>query len=65
MNEIFDEYLPKMITIGKAAKFLGITTKTLRVWDKEGKLSPIRTQGNHRRYLLSDIKKLMEKGKDA
>jgi len=46
----------KYITISEAATMLGVSVCTLRRWDKENKLkSDIRTIGNHRRYLLSKI----------
>jgi putative resolvase len=38
------------ITIGEAAKIKGVTTKTLRRWEAEGKLIPERTANGHRRY---------------
>lgn len=47
-----------LIKISDAAKILGVTPKTLRVWEKEGKIKPVRTFGKHRRYLLSEIKSL-------
>jgi len=47
-----------LIDIAQAAQFLGVDKVTLRYWDKAGKLVPQRTAGGHRRYLLSDIKKL-------
>ena len=43
------------VTIGKAAKELGVTVKTLRAWEKAGKIKSERTQGNHRRYKLEEI----------
>lgn len=46
----------KLLSIGKAADILGVCLDTLREWDKEGKLVPVKTPGNHRRYRLSDIK---------
>ncbi len=46
----------KYLTINETAKLLGISTSTLRRWEKEGRLIPdIRTKGNQRRYLLSKI----------
>ena len=45
----------KLLSIGKAAEILGVHLDTLREWDKEGKLVPIKTFGNHRRYKMSDI----------
>ncbi|MDR1537069.1 MAG: IS607 family transposase [Clostridiales bacterium] len=45
----------KYISIGKAAKMLGVSIPTLRRWDSEDKLSPERTPSGHRRYLASDV----------
>jgi putative resolvase len=44
-----------MISINEAADLLGVTAKTLRLWEKEGKIKSIRTEGGHRRYLVSDL----------
>lgn len=44
-----------MITISEASKLLGVTTKTLRTWESEGKIQSIRTEGNHRRYTIESI----------
>ena len=50
-----------MISIKEASKIAGVSEKTLRVWEKEGKLAPNRTEGGHRRY---DIKDLIKSKKD-
>jgi len=47
------------IKISEAAKIIGVTTKTLRDWEKQGKIKCVRTFGKHRRYKLADIKKLI------
>ena len=47
--------MDKLITIQQAAASLGVSTKTLRVWDANGKLPSVKTKGGHRRYRLSDI----------
>ena len=49
MNEM------KLLSIGKTANVLGVHIDTLREWDKEGKLVPVKTFGGHRRYKWSDI----------
>ncbi len=46
-----------MISIKEASKLLGVTTKTLRLWEKEGKLTSFRTEGGHRRYKTEDLLK--------
>ena len=38
------------LTIKEAAELLGVSTKTLRRWESEGKLQSERTSGGHRRY---------------
>jgi excisionase family DNA binding protein len=50
--------MEKLIDIAVAAEMLGVTTATLRNWDRKGQLKSLRTQGGHRRYRLSDIEKL-------
>jgi excisionase family DNA binding protein len=44
-----------MLSIQEAAELLGVTPKTLRLWEKEGKIKSIRTEGGHRRYAVSDL----------
>src|SRR4051812_45666316 len=46
-----DTYLP----IKEAALYLGVSTKTLRRWEAKGLLTPQRTAGNQRRYLLAEL----------
>jgi excisionase family DNA binding protein len=43
------------ISVGQAAKRLGVSIPTLRRWDAEGKLTAERTPSGHRRYLASDV----------
>lgn len=49
----------KLMTIKQVCTALNVSIKTLRLWDESGKLSAIRTVGNHRRYKQSDIYKLI------
>jgi len=44
-----------LVSISKAAKIFGVSISTLRRWESEGKLNPIKTYGNHRRYKLDDV----------
>lgn len=49
----------KLLTIGEAAKVLGVTTTTLRNWDKNGLLHPDEhTRGGNRRYKLDSLKNI-------
>ena len=48
-----------MLTIGEAANVLGVTTTTLRNWDKKGLLKPDElTKGGDRRYKLESLKNI-------
>lgn len=49
----------EFITTKKAKEMLQISVKTLRVWDKEGKIRTIRTPSNMRRYNLEDIQNII------
>jgi predicted site-specific integrase-resolvase len=39
----------------EVSKILQITTRSLENWNNQGILKCIRTKGNHRRYLMSDV----------
>ncbi len=49
----------ELISIGKAAKAIGVSVDTLRRWDKSGKLVPIMSPKGHRKYLKSEIGSLV------
>jgi excisionase family DNA binding protein len=52
----FRDYL----TVKEAAEFLGVTTATLRNWDRRGKLIPVRHPVNrYRLYRKSDLEELL------
>jgi molybdopterin-binding protein len=46
------------LTLGEAAKALGVSVDTLRRWDREGKLSTVRDGRNHRRVARSEVERL-------
>ena len=48
--------MSKLIDIAEASNILGVSTITLRRWEKSGKLIPERTKGGHRRYDLSKLR---------
>jgi len=48
--------MKNLVSIGRAAKILGVSEVTLRRWDEEGRLVSNRTEGGHRRYDISKIK---------
>ena len=57
-----NEYLK----ITEAAKFLGVSTSTLRNWEKQGKLLTYRNPHNkYRLYKINDLKNLLAKINDS
>jgi len=44
-----------LLTISESAKYLNVSEKTLRNWDKLGKLKSFKTTGGHRRYQQEDL----------
>lgn len=52
----------KYLTINEAAKIVGVTTLTLRNWDKKGLLTAYRNPlNNYRVYRLDQIEVLLRK----
>lgn len=48
----------QLLSIGKAAQYLGLTTMTLRRWDEDGSFKPsFVSSGGHRFYSVSDLEK--------
>lgn len=52
---------PTYLPIGLAARRLGVTTNTLRTWERQGRIAPARTPGGDRRYLTADVDALLER----
>lgn len=48
----------KTLGIGEAAKMLGVSTDTLRRWDKSGRLKTTRDARNHRRVPVAEVERL-------
>ena len=44
-----------LITVKEAANILGVSPKTVRRWENEGRISSLRTVGGHRRFAVTDL----------
>jgi putative resolvase len=51
--------MEKLYTLKEAKKLLGVTTKTIQRWDKEGKIRVVRTVGGRRRIPEGEIKRIL------
>lgn len=52
----------QFVAPGIAAALLGVSRSTLIRWEAEGKIRPRRLNGGHRRYLLADLRRVLEAG---
>jgi putative resolvase len=46
----------KLVPIREAAKLLGVSAPTLRRWEAQGRLVPVRTSGGQRRYDVGQLR---------
>ncbi len=57
---------PEWLTLGQAAKYLGVAQSTIRKWSDVGRVPAFYTPGGHRRYRRSDLDLFLERsGPDA
>lgn len=54
-----------MLTIKEASEFLGVSVPTMRRWEKEGRITSYRTNGNHRRYDKNNLIRIKCKDDDS
>jgi excisionase family DNA binding protein len=51
----------KLLSIGEASKYLGVSIDTLRRWEKKGRIIPFRSPGEHRYYSKDELDLLFGK----
>ena len=52
---------PDWLTLGQAAKFLGVAQSTIRKWSDQGRVPAFYTPGRHRRFLRSDLEAFVDR----
>ncbi|MDQ5820830.1 MAG: response regulator [Actinomycetota bacterium] len=52
---------PDWLTLGQAAKFLGVAQSTIRKWSDTGRVPAFYTPGGHRRYRRMDLDAFLER----
>lgn len=60
-----DSTQPEWLTLGQAAKYLGVAQSTMRKWSDVGRVSAFYTPGGHRRYRRSDLDKFLDRSGPA
>ena len=49
------------LTLGQAAKYLGVAQSTMRKWTDSGRVSTFKTPGGHRRYRRSELDQFLDR----
>ena len=52
---------PDWLTVGQAAKHLGVAQSTIRKWSDQGRVPAFYTPGRHRRYRRGDLDNFLER----
>ena len=52
---------PEWLTLGQAAKYLGVAQSTMRKWSDLGRVAAFYTPGGHRRYRRSDLDQFLDR----
>src|SRR5437660_12823124 len=53
------------MTLGQAAKYLGVAQSTIRKWSDVGRVPTFYTPGGHRRYRRRDLDAFLERSRPA
>jgi excisionase family DNA binding protein len=51
---------PEWLTLGEAARYLGVAQSTIRKWSDSGRVRAFYTHGRHRRYRRDDLDAFLE-----
>ena len=56
---------PDWLTLGQAAKYLGVAQSTIRKWSDQGRVPAFYTPGGHRRYRRGDLDNFLQRSGPA
>jgi len=54
------EEAPEWLTLGEAARYLGVAQSTVRKWADMGRVETFKTPGGHRRFRRDDLDRFMQ-----
>jgi excisionase family DNA binding protein len=54
------EVVSEFLSVGEAAVMLGVSVDTMRRWDRDGRITALRTPTKHRRFRRSDVETLLK-----
>ena len=56
---------PEWLTLGQAARFVGVAQSTMRKWSDQGRVTAFYTPGGHRRYRRADLESFLDRSGPA
>src|SRR5579872_5863571 len=56
---------PDWLTLGQAARFLGVAQSTIRKWSDQGRVAAFYTPGGHRRFRRGDLEAFVDRSGPA
>lgn len=59
-REMKTETAPDWLTLGEAARYLGVAQSTVRKWADGGRIETFKTPGGHRRFKREDLDRFMQ-----
>jgi excisionase family DNA binding protein len=57
--EALESQGPRLLNVGEAAAYLGVSAASLRKWSNDGLVGTYRTPGGQRRYSIDDLDAFM------
>jgi excisionase family DNA binding protein len=55
----------RLLNVGQAAEYLGVSAASLRKWSNDGLVSTYRTPGGQRRYARDDLDRFIDSMKET
>lgn len=59
-NPEHPEAVSDFLSVGEAAVMLGVSVETMRRWDRDGRITALRTPTGHRRFRRLDVETLLK-----
>jgi excisionase family DNA binding protein len=56
---------PRLLNVGEAAAYLGVSAASLRNWSNQGLVPVYRTPGGQRRYVIADLDTFVESMRES
>jgi excisionase family DNA binding protein len=62
---MLEEEIPRLLNVGEAAAYVGVSPASLRKWSNEGFVPVYRTPGGQRRFIRGDLDEFLRAMRDG